>query len=169
VDEIDQWIRKDFEMTWSWPNLRYYPRIFLEGLGKTTKSLTQDSQCSYPRFEPNASRMQVVNITDWAISLGDYNWNVSYLHKINARWRRISMKCCMESLCWEFRHEFNSCVCQFVVSCTLHGRFGFSDSFIVQEIGAWDKIVMLLGYALVGFLDALVLNEMQWETVSDSV
>jgi hypothetical protein len=28
----------------SWPNLRYYPGIFLEGLRKTTKALSQDNR-----------------------------------------------------------------------------------------------------------------------------
>jgi hypothetical protein len=28
----------------SWPNLRYYPGICLEGLRKTTKNLTQDNR-----------------------------------------------------------------------------------------------------------------------------
>jgi hypothetical protein len=28
----------------SWPNIRYYPGIFLEGLRKTTKNLSQDIQ-----------------------------------------------------------------------------------------------------------------------------
>jgi hypothetical protein len=28
---------KGYGRKWSWPNLRYYPGIFLEGLWKTTK------------------------------------------------------------------------------------------------------------------------------------
>jgi hypothetical protein len=34
----------------SWPNLRYYPGICLEGLRKTTKNLSQDSR-SPPEYE----------------------------------------------------------------------------------------------------------------------
>jgi hypothetical protein len=30
--------------TWSWPNLRYYNSICLEGLRKTTQTLRQESQ-----------------------------------------------------------------------------------------------------------------------------
>jgi hypothetical protein len=29
---------------WSWPNLRYYPGICLEGLGETTRNLSQDNR-----------------------------------------------------------------------------------------------------------------------------
>jgi hypothetical protein len=32
------------ELERMWPNLRYYPNICLEGLRKTTKSLSQDSR-----------------------------------------------------------------------------------------------------------------------------
>jgi hypothetical protein len=37
-------------MLWnrSWPNLRYYHGICLEGIGKTTKPLSQDGQCLNP-------------------------------------------------------------------------------------------------------------------------
>jgi hypothetical protein len=30
---------------WSWSNFRYHPSIWLEGLRKTTNSLSQESQC----------------------------------------------------------------------------------------------------------------------------
>jgi hypothetical protein len=36
---------KGFEWKRSWPNLRYYSGICLQGLSKTTKNLSQDS-CS---------------------------------------------------------------------------------------------------------------------------
>jgi hypothetical protein len=36
---------------WSWPNLRYYPAICLEGLRKTTKKLSQDWQ--FPGWDLN--------------------------------------------------------------------------------------------------------------------
>jgi hypothetical protein len=29
---------KGYGRNWSWPNLRYYPSIYLEGLRKTTKA-----------------------------------------------------------------------------------------------------------------------------------
>jgi hypothetical protein len=56
------------------------------------------------------------------------------------------LKCCIESLCCEPPHEFNV-----VVSSALHRPFGFSESFIVQEIGLWDKIEMLLRYVSIDF------------------
>jgi hypothetical protein len=39
---------KGYGREWSWPNLRYYPGIFLEGLRKTTRNLLQDIQSLGP-------------------------------------------------------------------------------------------------------------------------
>jgi hypothetical protein len=36
---------KGFERKRSWPNLRYYPGIYLEGTEKITKHLSQESRC----------------------------------------------------------------------------------------------------------------------------
>jgi hypothetical protein len=35
---------KGYGRKWSWPNLKYYAGTCLEGLKKTTKTLTQDEQ-----------------------------------------------------------------------------------------------------------------------------
>jgi hypothetical protein len=46
----------------SWPNLRYYPGICLDGLSKTTRNLSQDSRSAFrdlnpepPEQEPSSS------------------------------------------------------------------------------------------------------------------
>jgi hypothetical protein len=41
----------------SWPNFRYYPGIFLEGLKKTTKNLSQESR--FAGRDLNAVRVNV--------------------------------------------------------------------------------------------------------------
>jgi hypothetical protein len=35
---------KGYERNRLWPNLRYYPGIYMEGLRKTTNNLSQDSR-----------------------------------------------------------------------------------------------------------------------------
>jgi hypothetical protein len=35
---------REYGRKWSWPNLRYYPGICLEGLRKNTENISQDSQ-----------------------------------------------------------------------------------------------------------------------------
>jgi hypothetical protein len=42
----------------SWPNLRYYPSIWLEGLSKTTKTLSQDSQFLGQGLNPEPSECE---------------------------------------------------------------------------------------------------------------
>jgi hypothetical protein len=42
----------------SWPNLRYYPRIRLEGLRKTTKTLSQDSRSQIRNLTPGPPKYE---------------------------------------------------------------------------------------------------------------
>jgi hypothetical protein len=48
---------KGFGRKRSWPILRYYLGIHLEGLRKTTKDLNQDSRSLRPRIKPGTSRI----------------------------------------------------------------------------------------------------------------
>jgi hypothetical protein len=43
---------------WSWPNLRYYPDIRLEGQRRDTKNLNKDNRSPGPRIEPGTSRIR---------------------------------------------------------------------------------------------------------------
>jgi hypothetical protein len=48
-------VSNEFERMWkkrSWPNLRYYSGICLEGLRKTTKNLSQDSRSPGRDLDP---------------------------------------------------------------------------------------------------------------------
>jgi hypothetical protein len=47
----------------SWPNLKYYPGICLEGTRKTTKSLSQDSQSPGPDLNPGPTEYEGVLTT----------------------------------------------------------------------------------------------------------
>jgi hypothetical protein len=49
---------KGYERTRKWHNLRYYPGICLEGLRKTTKKLSQDSQSPDRDLKPGPPKYE---------------------------------------------------------------------------------------------------------------
>jgi hypothetical protein len=55
---------KVFDRKQSWPTLRYYADICLEGTRKTTKNLTQHSRWPGPRFEPGTSQIRSRSVKD---------------------------------------------------------------------------------------------------------
>jgi hypothetical protein len=73
---------------WSWPNLRYYPINYPEGLRKTMKSLSQATGCG--DLDSNTSRIQVKSVTAWSKHLGT---SLHGLRKTSLRltgpWREI--------------------------------------------------------------------------------
>jgi hypothetical protein len=48
---------------WSWPNLKYYPGICLEGLRKATKTLSQDSRSASRDLNPGPSEYEAGVLT----------------------------------------------------------------------------------------------------------
>jgi hypothetical protein len=54
---------KGFGRKWSWPNLRYYPDIYLEGFRKTMENLSQDSQFSGQDLNPGPPQYEVGMLT----------------------------------------------------------------------------------------------------------
>jgi hypothetical protein len=47
----------------SWPNLRYYPNIFLEGLRKLQKNLSQNSRSLGRNFKPGPPEYEAVMLS----------------------------------------------------------------------------------------------------------
>jgi hypothetical protein len=58
----------NYEMKWcgrkrSWPNIKYYPGIFLEKLRKTTKDLSQDMRSTDRDLNPGSVKYEAGVLT----------------------------------------------------------------------------------------------------------
>jgi hypothetical protein len=74
----------------SWPNLKYYAGIRLEGLRKTTKNLNQDSLSPRPRFEPGSSRIRSRSANHSTTTFGALSYDEAVRHSKVQRhvWRQ---------------------------------------------------------------------------------
>jgi hypothetical protein len=54
---------KEYGRKQSWPNLRYYPGICLEGLRETMKNVSQDSQSAGQDLKPGPSEYKAGVLT----------------------------------------------------------------------------------------------------------
>jgi hypothetical protein len=73
-----------------WPNLRYYPSIYLERLRKTTKTLSQDTRCPGRDSSPSTPEYETGVLTSWLWRPVNYN-KCSYLHN---RATQLNFQCC---------------------------------------------------------------------------
>jgi hypothetical protein len=54
---------RECERKWWWPNLRYYPNFFREGLRITTKNLSQNSQFKSRDLKSGPSKYEATVLT----------------------------------------------------------------------------------------------------------
>jgi hypothetical protein len=78
----------------SWPNLRYYPSICLEGPKKTTRNLSGEP-VSGPRFQPGTSRIQIRSfnhstkksgVSEVWLCMINLDWNGKKRSRPDVRW-----------------------------------------------------------------------------------